>query len=222
MDQSTKLRAAIAVLTLLYAALVPAQDRSTDRTGRWYVGGAIGLGGYDADFERTKAIVRSTGATTFNVSANGTDTMGKAYVGYSFSRYVSLEGGYWNFGRVSISTSISAPAATSMQRHISGDGYGADAVLWMPVNDIFSGMVRAGAIWTTVKATASDPGAGLSALPAESSQKVDAHWGLGVEYRLAPSAAARFEFETVRKVGDNAKFGTADVKLWTIGANYRF
>ena len=222
MDQGFKLRDIIAVLALLHAGLVPAQDRGTKPVDRWYVGGAIGRGGYDADFERTKATIRTTGATTFEINANRTDSMGKAYVGYRFSPYVSLEGGYWSFGRVNISTNITSPAATFMQRRVSGTGYGADAVVWIPVNNTWSGIVRAGAMATSVKATSAEPGAGLTALPAESARKLNSHWGLGLEYRLMPSVAARFEYENVRNVGDDAKFGTADIILWTVGANYRF
>ena len=222
MDLCIKPRAVIAVLALLYAGLVPAQNRSATGVDRWYLGGAIGRGGYDADFERTKATIRTTGATAFEVRANETDTMGKAYVGYRFSPYLSLEGGYWSFGGVNISTNITAPVATSMQRRISGHGYGADAVVWIPVNNTWSGIARAGAIRTSVKAAPADPGAGLAALPAESAHKFNSHWGLGLEYRLTRSAAARFEYETVRKVGDDAKFGNADIILWTVGANYRF
>ena len=221
MDHCIGLRIIAAALALLYAGFAPAQGASR-AMDRWYVGGALGRGGYDADFERTKVTVASTGATAFTVFANGTDTMWKGYLGYRFSPYASFEAGYWNFGRVDISTSITAPVATTMQRRISGDGYGAGAVFWIPVTNTFSGMVRAGGILTSVKATASDPGAGLNALPAESSHKLNSHWGLGLEYQFTRSAALRMEYENVRRVGDDAKFGTADVILWTVGANYRF
>jgi opacity protein-like surface antigen len=75
---------------------------------------------------------------------------------------------------------------------------------------------------TSTRASASDPGGGLTALLAESANKFNPRWGAGLEYRLTSAAAARIEYENVRKIGDDAKFGTADVILWTIGANYRF
>lgn len=222
MNHRSLIQGLVAVLPLLCADLVLAQDRGPAGQGKLYLGGAIGRGGYDADFERTKAVIRTTGATAFNVTVNATDTMWKGYVGYRVSPHFSLEAGYWNFGRVSYSAAITAPAATALQRNFRTDGYGADAVLWLPVNSTWSGLAKAGAMRTATKASASDPGAGLIALAAESSHKLNSHWGVGLEYRFTPTASARLEYENVRKVGDESKFGTADIILWTIGANYRF
>ncbi len=222
MNTRSLIQGLVAVLALLCADLVPAQDRSRSSQSNMYVGGAIGRGGYDADFERTKEVVRTTGATTFNVTANATDTMWKGYFGYRVSPHFSMEAGYWNFGRVDLSATITAPAAAALQRNYRAEGFGADAVFWLPVNNSWSGLLKAGAMRTATKANASDPGAGLTALPAESAYKFNPRWGVGLEYRLTSAAAARIEYENVRKVGDDSKFGTADVNMWTIGANYRF
>jgi len=212
----------VAALGLLSVGLAPAQDPGRAAQGKLYAGGAIGRGGYDADFERTKAVIRTTGATRFDVTANATDTMWKGYVGYQVLPYFSLEAGYWNFGRVDFSATITAPAAAALQRTYRADGYGADAVLWLPVYNSWAGLVKAGAMRTETKASAGDPGGGLAALSAESSRKVNTRWGVGMEYRLSRAAAVRLEYESIRKVGDDSKFGTADVILWTMGANYRF
>ena len=74
------------LLGLLCAGPAPAQDRSASQS-KVYMGGAIGRVGYDTDFERTKAVIRSTGATSFTVAANGTDTAWKGYFGYAASRH---------------------------------------------------------------------------------------------------------------------------------------
>ena len=206
----------------LCASPAPAQDRGGVSPSKVYVGGAIGRAGYDTDFERTKAVIRGTGATSFVVTANGTDTAWKGYLGYLASRHISVEAGYWNFGQIDLSAGVTAPATTVLRRTYRVDGYGADAVVWLPVYDSWSGLVKAGAMLTNVKASATEPGGGLTALPAESSRTLNAHWGVGVEYRFTPAAAVRVEYETVRKVGDESKFGTADLILWTLGANYRF
>lgn len=222
MNNRPLIKGFVVALGLLSVGLAPAQDRGRTALGNVYVGGAIGRGGYDADFERTKAVIRTTGATAFNVTANGTDTMWKGYFGYRVSPHFSFEAGYWNFGRLDISAAITAPSAAALQRDYRADGYGADAVFWLPLNNNWSGLVKAGAMRTSTKASASDPGGGLTALPAESAHKFNPRWGVGLEYQLTSAAAARFEYENVRKVGDNSKFGTADVILWTVGANYRF
>ena len=211
-----------ALLGLLCSGLVPAQDRGSAVQSKLYVGGAIGRVGYDADIERAKAVIGGTGATAFTVNANVTDTAWKGYAGYRASPNLSVEAGYWNFGRLDMSAAVTAPVSTALQRKYRADGYGANAVLWLPVYNSWSGLVKAGAMLTNVKASASAPGGGLIALPAESARTLNAHWGVGLEYRLSPAAAVRLEFETVRKVGDESKFGTADLTFWTLGANYRF
>ena len=210
------------LLGLLCAGLAHAQDRGSAGQSKVYVGGALGRVGYDTDFERTKAVIRGTGATSFTVTANGTDTAWKSYLGYLASRHISVEAGYWNFGQLDLSASVTAPASSVLRRTYRADGYGADAVVWLPVYDSWSGLVKASAMLTNVRASATEPGGGLTALPAESARKLNAHWGVGLEYRLTPAAAVRVEYETVRKVGDESKFGNADLILWTLGANYRF
>jgi OOP family OmpA-OmpF porin len=226
MDNRFLVNCLAATLMLSSAGLALAQglrvpDQGPDQH-KFYVGGAIGGGSYDTNFKRTNDVIRTTGATSFKSNANSTDTMWKAYAGYRFSPYFSVEAGYWNFGEVDVKTKIFAPVTTSMHRKYHGDAFGADAVLWLPVNTSFSGLVRAGALRTDVNAGSSRPGGGLASLSSESAHKINPHLGLGLEYRLTRAAAARIEYENVRNVGDNSKFGTADINMLTVGANYRF
>lgn len=208
-------------LALLSAGPAAAQDRGL-ALGRAYVGGAIGRGSYNADFDRANEEIRSTGATSFRSSANSAATMWKGYAGYRFTPNFSVEAGYWNFGKLDLSTKISAPVTTRMKRDYRGHGIGADALLWVPVGTSWSGLVRAGALRTEVKASASHPGGGLAPLSSESASKINPHWGFGLEYRFTGAAAARLEYENIRNVGDNSKFGTAGINMLTVGANYRF
>lgn len=226
MDSRSLVNCLIATLLLPSAGLALAQglrvpDQRADQR-KVYVGGAIGGGYYDTDFKRTNDVIRSTGATSFRSNANSTDTMWKAYAGYRFSPYFSLEAGYWNFGEVDVKTRIFAPVATKMDRKYHADGFGASALLWVPVSTSLSGLVRAGALRSDVNAGSSNPGGGLASLSSESAHKISPHWGLGLELRLTGAAAARIEYENIRKVGDNSEFGTANINMLTVGANYRF
>ena len=188
----------------------------------WYVGGALGSGGFKTGYEQTKATITATGATKGTISADAKNSMWKIYLGYQLLPRFSIEGGYWDFGKPSYSTSITAPVTAAMRRSFSVDGYGADAVLWLPMTGAISGFGKIGAIRTNTRASAADPGAGLTPLSAESAHKLNAHWGLGLKYDFRPNLAARLEMETVRKVGDAAKFGDADVIMWSLGMNYKF
>jgi len=213
------------------SALAQGKDapaRAKAPTSGWYAGGAIGYGGYRTKYSQTHGTIARTGATAWTVNADEDDTMWKAYVGYRLTPYVSVEGGYWDFGRPSYSAAIATPVATTMDRSFSVDGFGADAALWLPLGIVdpilsnVSGFAKLGAIQTRVKASAAVPGGGLTPLPAESDDSLRAHWGVGVEYSVQRNWAARLEFETLNNAGDNSTFGTADIQMWSFGANYRF
>lgn len=215
----------VVALAALSAGSVLAQqsDSAVPKTATgWYVGGAIGGGGYRTGYDQTKATIASTGATQATISADYKETMWKAYLGYQFSPQFSIEGGYWNFGKPSYSAAITVPVVTEMRRSFSVEGYGADAVLWLPMSNAFSGFGKIGAIRTIARASAADPGVPLTSLPAESARKFNLHLGLGLQYDVRRDLATRLEIETVRKVGDAATFGSADVIMWSLGMNYKF
>ena len=188
----------------------------------WYAGIALGRGGLGTGYQRTFQTIFSTGATAVSVVANTEDAMWKAYVGYRFLPNWSIEGGYWDFGEAGYSATISAPVATSLERRFRLRGIGADAVFWLPVSDSITGFARLGAVLVSAKASSAQPGGGLTALPAQSSNTINMHWGLGGQYDVNPDMTLRLEYETVIKAGDNSKFGTADILFWSFGVAYKF
>lgn len=216
----------IAALAALSAGPTSAQQSDSvmpKKTMGWYVGGAIGRGGLRTGYDQTKQNLQSINATQATISADYKETMWKAYLGYRFSPYFSIEGGYWNFGEPSYVATITQPAAATLRRSFSVDGFGADAVLWLPMTNTLSGFGKIGAIRTTAKAGTGDPGvAGLNTLSAESARKINLNWGLGLKYDIRNDWAARLELETVRNVGDAAKFGSADIVMWSLGMNHKF
>lgn len=191
------------------------------RTG-WYAGVSLGQGGLGTDYQRTFQNIFSTGATTARLTPDTKDTRGKAYFGYRLSPYLSIEGGYWDFGETSYSATISAPVVTAMNRSFRVRGIGINDVFWLPSTDSFSWFAKLGAMQVSAKASSAVPGGGLIALPAQSSNTLSLHWGVGCEYALNPDLALRLEFEAINSVGEKKKFGVADILLWTAGAAYKF
>jgi len=219
------MRVGVVGLVALSAGLVQAQQRVgavPNKATGWYAGGAIGGGGFRTGYEQTKANIASTGATQAAISADAKETMWKAYLGYQLLPQFSIEGGYWNFGKPGYSADITAPVTTTMRRSFGVKGYGADAVLWLPMGNAFSGFGKIGAIRTYSEANAADPGGGLTPLAAESARKLNSHLGLGMKYNVRRDLAARLEVETVRNVGDAGRFGSADVVMWSLGMSYKF
>jgi len=206
------------------AAPLPASAQASG----WYVGGALGYGGYRTTYSRTHDSIATTGATAWNVNADKDDFMWKAYFGYRVTRYLSFEGGYWDFGGPSYTADIQTPVATSMNRTFKVTGIGAGAAVWLPLGILtpklsqVSGFAKFGAMNTHTKASAADPGGGLTPLPDQSSTRVRPHYGVGVEYAIRRNLGARVEFEAISNVGDDSTFGSADIQMWSLGANYRF
>lgn len=220
------LQIGVAAMTALSTDPVLAQQShgaAPAKASRWYVGGALGRDGFKTGYEQTKANIASTGATQATISADARETMWKAYVGYQVVPQFSVEGGYWNFGKPSYSAAITSNVpVTAMRRSFNSDGYGADAVFWLPMTNAVSGFGKIGAIRTNTRASAADPGGGLTPIAAESTRKLNSLWGVGLTYDFRRDLGARLEFESVSKVGDAAKFGSADVLMWSLGMNYRF
>jgi len=212
---------AAAMALLLSCASVSAL--AVERTpGKWYAGGSIGRGGYKTGYQRTADTIFSTGATSVTVVPDVTQTMWKLYAGYNLSPQFSIEGGYWNFGRPSYTANITAPVVTTMRRSFTAQGYGASLVYWLPVNDNFSAFGKVGGMLTNATASSADPGAGLGTLPAETARRLNWSFGLGAQYDFNANMSGRVEYEAVRKIGDEGKFGTANVGMWSVGLNYRY
>lgn len=224
------LRGAATALVLLPLSLSAAEPASADggglkppRSGGWYAGGALSFVGLNSNWDRTNDTIRSTGATSFSTHADHNNGQAwKAFAGYRLSPSLSVEGGYWDFGKLTYTATISAPVATSMQRTLRAHGAGADLVGWLPLGRGFTGFAKAGALWTHVDASSATPGGGLIPLPTESANKASLHLGLGAEYALRPNIGLRVEAEAVGKVGDSSKFGSGDLYMLSVGADYKF
>lgn len=211
-------------IALLSSGSAGAQGRqgSMPPATPWYIGGAIGSGGFKTGYEQTGNTIFSTGATRVTVDADATETMWKAYVGYQLSNSFSIQGGYWNLGRPSYVANISAPVITTMKRTFSTHALGTDVVYWLPLSQAFSGFGKLGAVIGIARASSAEPGGGLSSLPAQSATTLNPVWGLGAKYDLNRNVAARLEYEEIHRLGDSGKFGTANVVMWTLGLTYKY
>jgi len=205
------------------AAQTPARVAAEpNKRGRWYAGAAYGSSGFQASVAEAQASIFSTGATTVSVTGHGYDRMWKAYVGYAFSPRFALEAGYWNFGGPRYSAEVTAPVSTTFQRSFSARGVGIDGVAWHPLGESFWVFGKLGGMLTSTRAEGVDPGGGLAPLGRESKTTLNPHWGFGVTYAVNPDWRARLEYENVHRVGDAARFGTANIHSVSLGMTVGF
>jgi len=188
----------------------------------WYFGGAVGRSGFDTDLISAKADVAATGATAFSVRGEGYDDLWKAYVGYWLSPRISLEGGLWTFGGPTYTADVTAPVTASFTRSFRVHGLGAHTVLWQPFGASWAGFGKIGVMRLSTRARPVDAANGLAGLPNEKETTWNAQWGLGMEYRISRHMSARLEYENVTDVGDDSRFGTADLHAVSFGFRYGF
>jgi OOP family OmpA-OmpF porin len=206
------------VASLGWAAGVQAAD-----DGGWYLGAGIGqsragnMGNVGSTVDASLANQGVTGSTSFS----GTNTAGKLFGGYQFSRYFGIEGGYSDLGQFSADSAISAPAPDS------GSGTWKASNVWslaaigsVPIQKDFSAFGKLGLAYSKVDLSYIAPVSGATV--SQSSSQTTPLLGLGLKYDIDKHIALRGEWERYLNLGDSGTTGRSDVNLWTVSVQYRF
>lgn len=130
-------------------------------------------------------------------SCKDTDTAWKLFGGYRF-RYVGGELFYVDWGTVD--ASLGANTASASQ-----NGYGIAVVGRLPLGPQFSVFGKFGFVHIEQETT--------SAAGTRKRDDTGQHYGLGAGYSLTPNWSVRAEWENT---------GELKVRMWSIGAEYRF
>ena len=173
------------------AALVAAGSMAA-HAADFYVGGSVGTS--KAHYEDVPS----------GFTLDDTDTGFKLYGGAQFTPNFSLEGGYVDLGKATLSTS----GVTGSQ---SGTGFFLDAVGEFPLSKGFSLFGKLGVFHGESKIEA----LGLS----DKDSGTDVKFGFGGSYAINKNLSVRAEIERFRF---NVFDDKGDVDLLSIGLNYRF
>jgi len=202
-------------MALALAAMV-ANAQAPD-TG-WYLGGSIG----QSQLKFDDASLQVAGATSSSVSKDETDTAWKLFAGYRLGKYVAVEGGWTDLGKFSATTTVTAPATGSSTITFKSSGPHLEAVGILPLGD-FSLFGKAGLMYTMTKASGSATGAvAFSGNPNQDHSEFNFKAGIGAGYDFTRNFGVRVEAEQVFGVGDKDKTGEGDIRLFTVGAVFRF
>ncbi len=209
-------KAIITVATVLGAACAGAQAAGVDG---WYVGGALGgsqqhFGGGQVD--NALANQGLAGSSSLDRSAGSLRLFG----GYQFNPYLGLEGGYVDLGKFDYNSSISSPAADTVNGHLGVTGWDLAAVGSVPLGAQWSLFGKAGALYAKTKLDASSGGA--VAAGDASHTGTSPLLGAGVSYDLTRKVALRAELDRYFHVGDSGTTGRGDIDQYTVGVVYRF
>jgi hypothetical protein len=138
-------------------------------------------------------------------------------LGYKYSRYLSVEGQFVDFGRMPADV-FSSPA--SLASAFRSTGFGVDTIATLPVWRSFSFYGRLGAY----RGEARNPFAAYStSLLADGSVR-GTRWryGLGARYDFTKAFGIRAEFERYSPLGSPLNGGEIESDLFSVGATWRF
>jgi OmpA-OmpF porin, OOP family len=185
-----------------------------------YVGAGAGASRASIDTSGINASLLSLGFASANTSTTENSVAYKAFVGYSFNRYIAVEGGYFNLGTFKFDSTVTPPG--TLNGEVKTSGFNLDAVLSYPFAQGFSVFGRLGVQNAKTKVNFSGTGSVLVTTPETSETKTGWDAGLGVGYEFAKGIGLRGEWELYR-VPDGTNTGnTADVNVFGISIYYKF
>jgi len=161
-------------------------------------------------------------ASGFAGDVDDSDTGWKLFAGYQFNRYLAVEAGYYDLGKVSFSGRLTTavppfPAGTGTSGNFDSKAYAVAAVVTLPVWGDLSLLARLGVARGEQEGDVTTGGIGASA----KDETTELTYGLGASYAFARNLGIRAQWERFR-VGGEAVGGKNDVDLYSIDLLYRF
>ncbi|MDO9131842.1 OmpA family protein [Hydrogenophaga sp.] len=152
-----------------------------------------------------------------NFSTDDKDTGYKLFGGYQFNRNIAVEGGYFDLGRASFS---STTPSGDFNGGFRMRGLNLDLVGTLPITERFSVLGRVGVAMGRTRASFTGAGATAANVQDRNDTKANAKVGLGVQYELSRSMWLRAELERYRV--NNGVNGRNNVDLLSVGLVFPF
>ena len=185
-----------------------------------YIGAGAGASRGKIDDGSINQSLLSLGFSNASTTKSENSTAYKAFVGYSFNRYIAIEGGYFDLGKFSFDSTVQPPG--TLHGEIKASGFNLDAVLSYPFMEGFSVFARAGVQNAKSKANFSGTGSVVVVQPESSETKTDWKAGLGLGYEFSMGIGVRGEWERYR-IADGTNSGDkSNVDVFGLSIYYKF
>lgn len=191
-----------------------AQEQTQD--AGWYVGASVGQTETEFLDARMVSALNGLSFTTDSLNLDDEDAGWKVLGGYSFNRWLALEGSYVDLGEFSALATLT-PAAQQFGE-ASMSGVGLDLVGTLPLTTRFSAFARLGLANMRVEQDF-NPTRGTY-FTNSSDRDYHEKYGLGLEYRLSDAFSLRTEYERY-KIDDN-RITDNYVDMMSLGVVFRF
>ncbi|MDY6982725.1 MAG: OmpA family protein [Pseudomonadota bacterium] len=215
----TRSRRLLPISTLMMLATCASTQgfaqEQTQETG-WYVGGSFGQTETEFRDARMVSALNGLSFTTNSLNLDDEDTGWKVLGGYSFNKWLALEGSYVDLGEFSALANLTP--ASQQFGEASMSGMGLDLVGTLPLTARFAAFARAGLANMKVEQEF-NPTRGTY-FTNSSDRDYHEKYGLGLEYRLTDNFALRTEYE--RYTIDDNRITDNHVDMMSIGVVFRF
>ena len=191
--------------------------------GDWYALGSFGQSKVDGNVaSEVNAELIDAGVTGLSSSFDDKDTSYKLQLGYSFTPYLAVEGGYIDLGKFQYSAAFTGPVAGSAVAEVKAAGFNAGAVASYPMNDQFEIFGKLGIINAKVEGSAAASGSGVTISENVSATKTKSYLGVGAAYNFNEQLGLHLAWERFNNLGDKDKTGESDVDLVSLGLKLNF
>ena len=184
----------------------------------WYIGVNAGQARTKIDDARIAGGLLGNGFTVTSISNDEHHFGFKAFGGYEFNRYFSLEGGYFDLGQFGFTANTTPPGSLRGNIKIKGGNF--DLVGSVPIGDKFSLFARAGLNYADAKDTFTGSGAVTVVDRSPHKSAANYKFGFGAQYDFTRSLGMRVEGERYRI--NDAVGNKGDVDLYSAGIVVRF
>jgi len=212
----------LAVIAVSYAGVAAAQDQG------FYAGLGIGRSNADvADISLQDVLgIGFSSVSGFQNESSKSDTAWKLDGGYQFNSYAAAELFYADLGKFSRSASgtgtVTSPPASlafTLDSDLKITGFGAEALIGMPVSDQWQLFAKPGLFyWDAKRTTVTTAGTSLS--DTTDKKGTSPTLGLGAGFKFTEQLSARLEWERFFDVGDENTTGKSDVNLYTLSVQF--
>ena len=186
----------------------------------WYGGINLGRSSGGVSSGQIDGVLNKQGITS-STATGSHDTSYNLNLGYQFNRNFALEGGYNDFGKLKVNSTVTAPANDTASGNWSATGWSAVGVGILPLDRNFSVYGKAGVVFADTKLSLSSD-TGANAISGGSRRSTNGTYGLGVSYDFGNRVVGKLEWNRYQGLGDSNTTGSADLNTYMAGVAYKF
>lgn len=158
-----------------------------------------------------------------NESCDESDTSFGISGGYQFNKFIAVELGYSDLGKIKYSQRYSGVGIDyGFNADFKAKTLDLSALVSLPLNETFELFARAGIVRWDADASSNEWLNAASSSDSASDDGIDSFGGLGVQVNITESVFARAEYRLYRNVGDSDTTGEGGVKNMLASVGYRF